>query len=64
MHILIFSNQNVNIILFIKVIKVKTLYYFSNTICKITAGVGETAAITNRDLDFSTYPVTILMLFI
>ena len=36
----------------------------SNTIRKITARVGKTAAFTNRDLDFGTYHVTILMLFI
>jgi len=36
----------------------------SNTIRKITARVGKAAPFTNRDLDFGTYHVNILMLFI
>ena len=34
------------------------------TICKLTAGVGKTAAFTDQDSDFGTYHVTILMFFI
>jgi hypothetical protein len=41
-----------------------SIMFVLNTIRKITARVGKTAAFTNRDLDFGTYHVTILMLFI